>query len=284
MVRRGLSFTSRGSQTRERRWCATCTARAKNTADVHVDEVKTRTLITRSAMLRSSLLFNVATAATALSGANKALAVAIADATDSAIAPNQVTLIPSDSVAPKPFSKVVLNTLSDCQLAVSRYPTFAYNALGGGGLGRVVEDNGDVLVVCWDAESLQIPSIKSNTSSVLGIPIPPPLDISIVPRTLRGTINKVTGQTDLEFLATFEFTAGPLYKASPLIVQTNLTSEISSGELLSGKGQRLTADGHLKLVGVARVPKTGDDPFLDTFLMLPTDALAVLSAEIKFLP
>ena len=235
-------------------------------------------------MLRSSLLFNIVTATTALSGANKTLAVAIADATDSAIASNQVTLVSSDSMAAKPFSKVVLNTLSDCQLAVSRYPTFAYNALGGGGLGRVVEDDGDVLVVCWDAESLKIPSIKSNTSSVLGIPIPPPLNISIVPRTLRGTINKLTGQTDLEFLATFEFTAGPLYKASPLIVQTNLTSETSSGELLSGKGQRLAADGHLKLVGVARVPKTGDDSFLDTFLMLPTDALAVLSAEIKFLP
>jgi hypothetical protein len=34
-----------------------------------------------------------------------------------------------------------------------------------------------------------------------------------------------------------------------------------------------------RLVGVARVPKV-DDGFLNTFLMLPTDALAVMDAEI----
>lgn len=37
-----------------------------------------------------------------------------------------------------------------------------------------------------------------------------------------------------------------------------------------------------RLVGVSNVPKTGD-AFMDTFLMLPTDALAIMSAEFEFL-
>jgi hypothetical protein len=36
-----------------------------------------------------------------------------------------------------------------------------------------------------------------------------------------------------------------------------------------------------RLVGVARVPKV-DDAFLSTFLMLPTDALAVMKAQLEF--
>ena len=65
------------------------------------------------------------------------------------------------------------------------------------------------------------------------------------------------------------------------MVSTKLTTGESSGPIRSGVGERLNAQGKAKLVGVARVPKTGDG-FLDGFLMLPTDALAVLSAELKF--
>lgn len=36
-----------------------------------------------------------------------------------------------------------------------------------------------------------------------------------------------------------------------------------------------------RLVGVAEVPKV-DDLFCDTFLMLPTNALAVMSCELEF--
>ena len=99
---------------------------------------------------------------------------------------------------------------------------------------------------------------------------------------LDGTINPTTGQVDLTFDAQFQFTAGAIYRASPLHVATTLTTEDSSGPIRRGHGTRLNADGKARLVGVARVPKTGDG-FLDGFLMLPTDALAVLSAELKFL-
>jgi hypothetical protein len=37
----------------------------------------------------------------------------------------------------------------------------------------------------------------------------------------------------------------------------------------------------LRLVGVARVPKV-EDIFMDTFLMLPTDALAIMKATLDF--
>jgi hypothetical protein len=64
-------------------------------------------------------------------------------------------------------------------------------------------------------------------------------------------------------------------------VATTLTSEASEGALRSATGSRLQADGRARLVGVARVPPT-DDPVLNAFLRLPTDALAVLSAELSF--
>ena len=51
--------------------------------------------------------------------------------------------------------------------------------------------------------------------------------------------------------------------------------------MLEGRGERLAANGRVRLAGVASVPPNGD-VFLEKFLMLPTDALAVLSAELKF--
>jgi hypothetical protein len=59
-----------------------------------------------------------------------------------------------------------------------------------------------------------------------------------------------------------------------------LTTEASEGAIRKGTGQRLK-NGKGKLLGIATVPKTGDFLF-DTFLRLPTDAYAMLSAE--FLP
>ena len=174
-----------------------------------------------------------------------------------------------------------LNTLRDCSLAVSMYPTFAYNAAGGGGEGRVVAVDGDVLAVEFDAASLQIPAIDYRSTKVVGVPIPPPLRIEIIPKELKGTINIKTGEANLDFDAAFQFDVGSLYHAAPLSVVTRLSSEGSEGRMLRGPGTRLDEQGKLKLAGVARVPKTGDG-FLDSFLLLPSEALAVLSAEIQF--
>jgi hypothetical protein len=186
--------------------------------------------------------------------------------------------------------QATLQTLSDCQLAVSIYPTFSYNASGGGGTATVTpssSNNSDdlplLLNITFDPTTLNIPAIQSSTTSILGLPLPPPLKIAIIPQTLKGTLNQQTGEAALEFLAEFRFSAGPLYTAPPLVVSTTLTTEHSEGLLRQGDGIRLgrnsSDNNKIKLVGVARVPRTSD-AFLNSFLMLPTDALAVLSAQL----
>jgi len=227
--------------------------------------------ISRSTLLKAGI---IATGAMFAGGSPPAVAEAI-----TASAPPAAPSIAAS--LPQTLSQVMLTTLSDCQLAVSAYPTFSYNAAGGGGMGAVTRQDDGTLRVSWDPAALSIPPITYSTSAVLGVPIPPPLKIAITPQKLEGTIDPETGIAQLDFLAQFEFTAGPLYSAPPLVVSTTLTTEESAGELRQGKGKRLSADGKGTLVGVARVPKTGDG-FLDTFLMLPTDALAVLSADMKF--
>lgn len=164
---------------------------------------------------------------------------------------------------------------------MSIYPTFDYNAAGGGGPGTVTQQSDGRLRVSFDPAELQIPAVQFSTTRILGVPLPPPLKIAIQPRRLEGFVDPATGEAELEFLADFQFTALPLYSAAPLVVSTTLTTESSRGPLREGTGQRLGGDGRARLVGVARVPVTGD-AFLDNFLMLPTDALAVLSAEIQF--
>lgn len=177
---------------------------------------------------------------------------------------------------------VVLSTLSDCSLAVSVYPKFSYNASGGGGRGRVVSQEGDILHVEFDANTLNIPPIDYASTKVIGVPIPPPLQIRIIPKELKGTVNRRTGETNLNFDALFQFDAGSLYHAKPLSVATTLSTEGSSGTLLRGSGARMmNGSGKAKLAGVAQVPKTGDG-FLDSFLLLPSEALAVLSADLTF--
>ncbi|KAJ9527556.1 hypothetical protein QJQ45_025831 [Haematococcus lacustris] len=85
---------------------------------------------------------------------------------------------------------------------------------------------------------------------------------------------------ELQFDANFVFSAGPLYTAPPLVVRTLLTTEDTQGTFRKATGQRIVGS-LVKLVGTATVDKTGD-LFLDNFLLLPTDALAIMSAELEF--
>lgn len=90
-----------------------------------------------------------------------------------------------------------------------------------------------------------------------------------------------SGQVELNFLAKFYFSAGPIYKAPPLLVTTVLTTESSKGVTRGGQGERMDAQGVCRLVGTARVPPV-DDVFFTNFLMLPTDVLAELPARFTF--
>jgi hypothetical protein len=169
--------------------------------------------------------------------------------------------------------------------------------------------NPHLLRLSFDPASLRVPALDYRTAFLFGVvPIPPPLSIAIRPLALAGTLDARTGEAELSFDAEFLFAAGPLYRAPALRVRTVLTTGSSSGLRLSGTGRRWAGPGagpgaeasgggggganhgngdgnggparSIRLAGVALVPKTGD-AFLDAFLMLPNDALAVLEGELE---
>lgn len=88
-------------------------------------------------------------------------------------------------------------------------------------------------------------------------------------------------QVELEFIANFNFSAGPLYRAPSLFVETILTTEDTNGSFRKGQGRRLDSKGNCVLAGTARISRV-NDVFMDNFLMLPTDVLAVLPANFSF--
>eukprot|EP00270_Netrium_digitus_P004402 TRINITY_DN1547_c0_g1_i1.p1 TRINITY_DN1547_c0_g1~~TRINITY_DN1547_c0_g1_i1.p1 ORF type:complete len:343 (+),score=32.64 TRINITY_DN1547_c0_g1_i1:49-1077(+) len=171
-----------------------------------------------------------------------------------------------------------------CGLGVSLYPDFVYDPRGGGGEGTAIDvEDGNKIFVSFDPSSVLIPSVDSRSTTLLGLPIPPPLLISIIPKELEGFIDRSTGKVELHFRSEFRFSAGPLYRAPPLLVDTVLTTEISKGLTRQGTGSRLDSNGNCVLVGTARISPV-NDAFLDKFLMLPTDVLAVLPSNFKLFP
>ncbi|CAN0891649.1 hypothetical protein LINGRAHAP2_LOCUS17106 [Linum grandiflorum] len=178
---------------------------------------------------------------------------------------------------------VSFRTLSACKLGISRYPDFDYNANGGTGTGSsssiATKSN---ISVEFDLETLYIPPLTQETTRFLGLPLPPGLKIDIVPVSFNGMISQDSGKVEFEFVANFYFSVGggSLYKAPPLLVKTILTTEESKGTIRSGKGERLDKQGKCRLVGVAVVDRI-DDGFMNTFLSLPTECLAVLNAVIS---
>ncbi|XP_075495480.1 uncharacterized protein LOC142532848 [Primulina tabacum] len=184
---------------------------------------------------------------------------------------------------------VKLKTLGGCKLGISRYPDFEYDAQGGSGTGKAtvpVSNNsndrlsGEVFVD-FDVNTLYIPAVSTATTKFLRLPLPPFLNIHIVPEILSGKINTESGQVDLRLKAKFYFSVGSIYRAAPLVVDTVLTSEEATGDIRGGRGARLNEQGFCALVGVARVDPIGD-LFMDSFLSLPSECLAYLQATISF--
>ncbi|GMH36999.1 hypothetical protein BSKO_04872 [Bryopsis sp. KO-2023] len=181
---------------------------------------------------------------------------------------------------PDNFSKVQLRVWEDSELAVSIYPHFTYNARGAGGFGTAEDLGNGKAKVSFDPKGFDIPPLDYRSTKILGLPIPPPLRISIDMQELEGVVDMESGEANINFLSKFYFTAGSLYSAKPLVVQANLSTGKTDGVIFKAAGQALR-NGRGRLVGIARVPKT-EDAFLDSFLMLPTDCLAILSAELVF--
>jgi hypothetical protein len=140
-------------------------------------------------------------------------------------------------------------------------------------------DGEGVQQLVFDPAALCIPPLNSHTTRVLGLPLPPGLEIAIAPEHLAGTLAPESGELELQFKARFRFRIGRFYRAPDLLIDTTL----SSGSLRSRRhrvqGHGLKASGEALLVGVATVAPSGD-PWLDRFLGLPDEALAVLRCRL----
>jgi hypothetical protein len=97
---------------------------------------------------------------------------------------------------------------------------------------------------------------------------------------VQGWIDEETGQAELVFDALFTASAGSFYTPPPLRVKTILTTEGATGQFQSAEGARFTDGQRGKLVGIAKVPKTGEW-IMDTFLQLPNEAFALLTADLN---
>ena len=183
-----------------------------------------------------------------------------------------------------PSSKIELSTAPDCGLAIGRYPRFRYDATGGGGLGRLGEiGSGGQRSLEFPAFELAIPPLNWRTTRVFGLPLPPGITISIEPSQLAGHLEPATGRLELRFQARFRFRLAGLYRAPDLMIDTLLHTGLVHGQRHRARGQALTDDGQALLVGVAVVPPS-NDPWLDRFLGLPDEALAMLRCTFKSLP
>ncbi|MCP9850801.1 hypothetical protein KBY88_13435 [Cyanobium sp. Morenito 9A2] len=169
-----------------------------------------------------------------------------------------------------------LSTSEACALVIGAYPPFRYDARGGRGrglLGPSAAAGPQALV--FDPASLSIPALSWRTARFLGLPLPPGLSIVIDAKRLEGSLDAATGELALRFQARFHFAIGSLYRAPPLLVDTELRTGTVRGRRHTTCGAPLAADGSARLVGVATIPPSGEAWF-DRFLGLPDEALAML--------
>ena len=177
-----------------------------------------------------------------------------------------------------------LETLDGCALAIGGYPLFRYDARGGGASGAQTSSTpGGEISLVFAVEQIQIPALTGRTTRVLGIPLPAALSIAIEPQQLEGQLNPETGAVQLRFRAAFRFRmqlgGWCLLAPPPLSIDTMLSSGPCQGRRHARQGEPRNASGDTTLVGVASVPPCGA-PWLDRFLGLPDEALAVLQCRL----
>jgi hypothetical protein len=181
-------------------------------------------------------------------------------------------------------SQLQLTTAAGCGLAIAGYPRFSYDARGGGGIGQLgPADGAGRQPLLFDAIHLAIPALHWRNTRVLGLPLPPGLSIRIAAEHLEGELEPASGALSLRFRARYRFRIAGLYRAPDLQVNTLLHTGAVHSQRHHCSGEPLNANGSALLVGVAMVPPSGD-PWLDRFLGLPDEALAMLRCSITPLP
>tara|TARA_B100000965_G_scaffold399392_1_gene419269 strand:+ start:945 stop:1475 length:531 start_codon:yes stop_codon:yes gene_type:complete len=174
-----------------------------------------------------------------------------------------------------------LKSLDGCQLKIGSYPPFTYNAYGGGGKGKLLPSKKlNTLYLSFSSKTFSIPPLTYKTTKFLSLPLPRGLKIDISMNKLEGSIDKNSGEILFKFESKFLFSIGDMIKFPALFVKTSLQTGKVQGKLQEGQGLALQGNGRTKLVGIAKIPKTGNI-ILDTFLDLPNEALAELQCEIN---
>ena len=174
-----------------------------------------------------------------------------------------------------------LNSLKDCRLTIGKYPSFSYDAYGGGGKATLLTyQKSNLLHISFSSKTFSIPPLTSKTTRFLCLPLPPGFKIKMSMEHLDGTVDKISGDVLLKFESKFHFSIGAMVEFPPLIVKTLLKTGKVKGKIHEGEGLVLQNNGTTKLVGISKIPKTGNK-ILDTFLGLPNEALAELQCEIK---
>tara|TARA_Y100001968_G_C19301410_1_gene689265 strand:+ start:97 stop:627 length:531 start_codon:yes stop_codon:yes gene_type:complete len=176
---------------------------------------------------------------------------------------------------------VQLKSLKGCKLKIGSYPSFHYNASGGGGDGKLLSSKNDnVLNFTFSSKTFSVPPLSSETTKFLSLPLPPGLKIEMTMDKLEGTIDNNSGEVLLKLESKFVLSIGKLFKFPSLRVKTSLTTGEVQGKLHKGKGLILQKNGKVRLVGIATIPLT-KNKILDAFLNLPNEALAELVCLIK---
>ena len=174
-----------------------------------------------------------------------------------------------------------LKSLEGCRLTIGKYPSFSYNAYGGGGKAVLLTtQKSNLLHISFSSKTFSIPPLTSKTTTFLSLPLPPGFKIEMSMDQLEGTIDKDSGGVLLKFESRFLFSIGAIFQFPELIVNTLLKTGKVKGKLHEEEGQVLQENGKAKLVGISTIPITGNK-ILDTFLGLPNEALAELQCEIK---
>ena len=176
---------------------------------------------------------------------------------------------------------MLLKSLGGSRLRIGSYPPFSYNACGGGGKATLLPTKkNNILYLRFSSKTFSIPPLNSRTTKFLSLPLPPGLKIEMTLEKLEGTIDKNSGEVFFQFESKFIFSIGSIIRFPHLTVKTILQTGEVKGAVHAGKGLSRQKNGQTKLVGISKIPPTGNK-VLDTFLDLPNEALAELYCEIK---